>query len=281
MGGRPLTPAEETSSRVHGVFGGTLQSVIECCECGAASGRDEVFHDLSLEIAEASNIDDALSTFTPVEHLNGENRYCCDACSGKVYVTKRLGIRRAPNVLAFHLKRFVGEQKDGRDIKYPDKLDLTPYMFGAPDGTHTEYHLSGVVEHVGRSKERGHYVAHVKAGDGTWATKNDRYSDTISAEEAMDKQAYILLYSRVPRSRPENVLKLTKKTMAETNEVDRNESDIAMSDSGLSVTEGKQAAPVASNEDSESIAPVDSEASGSSSSEEEMKDALVDEEPKT
>lgn len=209
--GRMLTPTEETSSRMHEVFGGMMQSVMECGECGATSAREEVFHDLCLDISSADSVDRALSNITEAEQLTGENQHSCEKCACKVDATKLFSIRRAPNVLAIHLKRFSGDQKDNRNVKYADKLDLAPYMFGAPEGTYADYRLSGVVEHDG-SVVSGHHVAHVKSADGKWATKNDATSTLIEDEDAFGKQAYILMYSRVPGPRSEGGVKLSEAT---------------------------------------------------------------------
>lgn len=86
-------------------------------------------------------------------------------------------------------------------------------MVGAPKGARAEHRLSGAVEHVGSSKQRGRYLAHVEAAVGKWATRDEEMSTTLSACKTLEKQAYILLYSRVLGPRSEDGVKLVEATM--------------------------------------------------------------------
>lgn len=75
--------------------------------------------DLSLDIPEkyykdledtenkqVCHISDCLSSFTEVEELAETELYYCSACKCKQKSTKRFWVRRLPNVLCLHIKRF-------------------------------------------------------------------------------------------------------------------------------------------------------------------------------
>eukprot|EP00177_Eucheuma_denticulatum_P008294 GFKZ01015090.1.p1 GENE.GFKZ01015090.1~~GFKZ01015090.1.p1 ORF type:complete len:551 (-),score=77.61 GFKZ01015090.1:1427-2935(-) len=192
-----LTFSQERHSPVHRLFGGMLQSVVRCSQCPYSSTQLEPFLDLSLETA--PSLPAALARFCHPEQLDGANRYRCPACDSLVRATKRLSVRRAPNILCLHLKRFdPRNRKNSRYIRYPHTLDLTPAMHGHPHAIHANYQLTSLVVHVGESKAHGHYRAFVRGSDGTWCLKDDGLSRVVSPATALKQEAYILFYTRLP-----------------------------------------------------------------------------------
>lgn len=193
-----LTMQMERASSVHAIFAGMLQSSVICAFCRHVSPTVEPFLDLSLEIAGVSSVQAALQKFTAAEKLSGENRYRCDGCKDLVVASKRFAIRRAPNVLCLHLKRFDRSRKDVRFIRYPTSLDLSPYMHGKPDGVKAVYELCSVLVHHGSSPHFGHYLAYVRAPDGRWTLKDDTISRPVQSSVALKQKAYMLFYTRIP-----------------------------------------------------------------------------------
>lgn len=101
------------SSIVTNVFGGTLQSEVRCLVCGSVYKKIDPFLDLSLDIPDADlnsdrkcNINECLQSFTKVEELGSSELFFCNQCKCKQKSTKRFWIRRLPNVLCLHIKRF-------------------------------------------------------------------------------------------------------------------------------------------------------------------------------
>jgi ubiquitin carboxyl-terminal hydrolase 3 len=115
-------PANKGVSFVTTTFGGTLLSEVKCLVCGTNSRKHDPFLDLSLDIPEkyykdlsddgddkeplVCNIADCLSSFVAVEELTETELYYCSNCKKKQRSTKRFWIRRLPNVLCLHIKRF-------------------------------------------------------------------------------------------------------------------------------------------------------------------------------
>lgn len=192
----------EMQADVHKVFGGVLESRVQCRSCRHVSVTTEPFLDLSLEIARVGTVEKALERFTAEEILQGDNRYRCEACRKLVVAAKRFSVRRAPNVLTLHLKRFDRNRKDARYIQYPDQLDLAPYMIGRPKGMTAKYSLTGVLIHQGSSRQFGHYYAYVKGTNKSWCLKDDSTSRTMSASNALKQKAYLLFYTRIDQDKP-------------------------------------------------------------------------------
>lgn len=117
------SPTKTGSSFVTRIFEGTLLSEVRCLMCGQESKKHDPFLDLSLDIPEkyyrnevtddgekksppVCNISDCLSSFVSVEELTEAEFYHCSNCKKKQRSTKRFWIRRLPNVLCLHIKRF-------------------------------------------------------------------------------------------------------------------------------------------------------------------------------
>lgn len=187
----------EQTTDIHQIFGGTLQSSLICHRCKHVSIQSESFLDLSLEISQVQTLQEALAHFTDPEILQGDNSYRCNACQGFVTAVKRFSIRRAPNVLMLHLKRFDRYRKDIRSIEFPEQLNLSPFMFGKPPGLRVRYILSAVLVHQGSSRQFGHYTAYVRSAEGQWLLKDDSSSRVVPLSTVLRQQAYILFYSRI------------------------------------------------------------------------------------
>jgi ubiquitin carboxyl-terminal hydrolase 36/42 len=85
-----------------------------------------------LEINQVDNLEDALKSFTKVEQIgDSEEKLTCEHCKAKVYKNKQLILDKAPDVLAFQLKRFTtidnSIEKIDKHVAYPLELDLMPF----------------------------------------------------------------------------------------------------------------------------------------------------------
>ena len=60
----------------------------------------------------------------------------------------------------------------------------------------TVYDLIGVIQHLGHTREAGHYISLCKHSTGKWYQFNDDRVEQISEEEIVNENAYILIYMR-------------------------------------------------------------------------------------
>jgi len=193
-----LTQKQESSTPIHQVFGGLLNSTVVCSKCGYQSIREEYFRELHCEIDRCRSVHAALSNFTKPEYLSGSNKYHCQRCNRKVDASKRYSIRQAPNVLTIILKRFQGRnRKNTAHIQCPEILDISKYL-GAGANQKVTYSLSALVVHEGSSTNSGHYYAVVRSPDGSWTTKDDSHQRNIRLDQVLAKKAYVLFYTRNP-----------------------------------------------------------------------------------
>ncbi|CDF34331.1 unnamed protein product [Chondrus crispus] len=233
-----ITRHQEMLSSVHRIFGGMFQTCIHCTKCNHRSNTVEPFLDMSLDLSPGKmGIIPALNKFTAPEQLHGANQYRCDACGHKVRANKRTTIRRAPNVLTLHLKRFnwAGKKTHGF-VQYPALLNLAPYMPGKPDCPAPTYRLSSVVVHTGTSKS-GHYFAFVRGRDGRWYRKDDARSVQVSAETVMKQDAYILFYTRMPTPEAPNPQHAARPTRRPRSATPLPETSKPSAPTGLSIPE--------------------------------------------
>ncbi|XP_063830272.1 ubiquitin carboxyl-terminal hydrolase 3-like [Ostrinia nubilalis] len=205
-------PRAPAASIVTAVFGGTLQSEVRCLACGTESKKFDPFLDLSLELPDAGRHDapvalhDCLSSFVQVEELADTERYFCSSCKCKQKSTKQFWIRRLPNVLCLHLKRFRWHNyfrtKVDTSISFPLRsLDMSRFVLAnLPDtrrsgrGSHA-YDLAAVIVHHGSGAGSGHYTAFA-INDEQWFHFNDQTVRATDAATVAACKPYILFYIR-------------------------------------------------------------------------------------
>ncbi|KAJ3035533.1 hypothetical protein HDV00_003687 [Rhizophlyctis rosea] len=132
-----------------------------------------------------------------VAHLRGERMGVWDARGGSsggtdVGLTQfRMKVKKLPNVLAVHLKRFKYQERLGRYIKlsYRVLFPLELRLFNtADDATDSDrlYKLFAFIVHVGSGPYHGHYVTVVKSYD-QWFLFDD---DEVRPLDEADLQRY-------------------------------------------------------------------------------------------
>ncbi|KAF9687378.1 hypothetical protein SADUNF_Sadunf02G0087300 [Salix dunnii] len=181
-------------------FGGYLLSKIKCMKCRYKSEWQERMMDLTVEIeGDIGNLEDALQQFTGTEILDGDNKYQCGRCRSYEKAKKKLTILEAPNVLTIALKRFQSGKfgKLNKSIRFPEILDLAPYMSRSSDKSPI-YRLYGVIVHldVMNAAFSGHYVCYVKNIQNKWFEIDDSTVTAVELEKVLSKGAYMLLYAR-------------------------------------------------------------------------------------
>eukprot|EP00760_Papus_ankaliazontas_P028348 PhM_4_TR364/c0_g1_i3/m.16319/K11833/USP2; ubiquitin carboxyl-terminal hydrolase 2 len=202
---------ERNNSIITELFGGTLQSERKCSVCGYVSRSFDPFLDLSVPVKKSSSgrtsLQDCLAQYTTPELLSGSERAYCSRCKKHTDSTIQLTVYRLPRILVVQLKRFSGgsgqsmlrgKVTDTVDCPVQMPLEMKAYM--SPDSPyrqlrHTEYVLTGVVNHSGYSGG-GHYTATAKSSmrSSTWCEYDDgtvRPTSRISGS-----QAYVLFFER-------------------------------------------------------------------------------------
>ncbi|XP_054160196.1 ubiquitin carboxyl-terminal hydrolase 3-like [Oppia nitens] len=209
------------STIVTAIFGGVLQNEVTCLVCGNESKKHDPFLDLSLdipqlyssiknggteEVVKNYHLTDCLSSFTELEELAETELYNCPNCKQKQRSTKRFWIRRLPNVLCLHLKRFRWNNffrtKLDNYIEFPVKgLDMSKYVLSNMHETRGNacgspfYDLAAVIVHHGSGAGSGHYTSYATHED-MWHHFNDSTVTVCDEETVAQSKAYILFYIR-------------------------------------------------------------------------------------
>ncbi|KAF9785228.1 hypothetical protein BJ322DRAFT_1108684 [Thelephora terrestris] len=202
-----------SSTIVHRLFEGVLTSETRCLTCETVSSRDESFLDLSIDIEQNSSVTACLRQFSASEMLCQKNKFFCDGCCDLQEAEKRMKIKKLPNVLALHLKRFKYQEEVQKYIKltYRVAFPMELRLFNTVDDTDDPdrlYELYAIVVHIGNGPHHGHYVSIVKAG-GVWKLFDDDNVETIRESDIPKYfgdsncgSAYVLYYQAVDINLP-------------------------------------------------------------------------------
>ncbi|KVH88052.1 Peptidase C19, ubiquitin carboxyl-terminal hydrolase 2 [Cynara cardunculus var. scolymus] len=208
-GKNALNSLEEETTIIGLTFGGYLRSKISCMKCGGKSERHERMMDLTVEIeGNIRTLEEALDKFTCTEILDGENKYKCSRCKSYEKAKKKLTLLEAPNVLTIALKRFESGKfgKLNKSIRFPDILDMAPYVSGTSDKSPI-YRLYGLVVHIDmmNAAVSGHYVCYVKNVQNRWFKFDDSMVKEVDLQHVLTKGAYMLLYVRCSPRAPRSI----------------------------------------------------------------------------
>ncbi|KZP28893.1 cysteine proteinase [Athelia psychrophila] len=198
----------QDATLVHKLFEGVLTSETRCLTCETVSSRDESFLDLSIDIEQNSSVTACLRQFSASEMLCQKNKFFCDSCCDLQEAEKRMKIKKLPNVLALHLKRFKYQEDVQKYIKlayrvaFPFELRLFNTVDDAQDPDRL-YELFAIVVHIGNGPHHGHYVTIIRA-HATWLIYDDETVETIKESEiskyfgdSNSGSAYVLYYQAV------------------------------------------------------------------------------------
>ncbi|PFH49669.1 hypothetical protein AMATHDRAFT_4676 [Amanita thiersii Skay4041] len=169
--------SHQDATLVHKLFEGILTSETRCLTCETVSSRDESFLDLSIDIEQNSSVTACLRQFSASEMLSQRNKFFCDSCCDLQEAEKRMKIKKLPNVLALHLKRFKYQEDVQRYIKltYRVAFPLELRLFNTVDDVEDAdrlYNLFAIVVHIGNGPHHGHYISIIKTL-GRWFVFDD------------------------------------------------------------------------------------------------------------
>ncbi|KAL1921920.1 uncharacterized protein VTP21DRAFT_10562 [Calcarisporiella thermophila] len=191
---------------IHNLFSGTLTNEIKCLTCENVTSRDESFLDMSIDIDQNTSVTSCLRQFSASEMLCHKNKFLCEVCGGLQEAEKRMRIKKLPQVLALHLKRFKYEETVQRYVKlfYRVVFPLELRLFNTSDDSEDSdrlYELFAIVVHIGSGPNHGHYVTIIKSM-GQWLIFDDDVVETLDesdipkffGDRAAAGSGYLLFY---------------------------------------------------------------------------------------
>ncbi|KAF5274176.1 hypothetical protein FQA39_LY18733 [Lamprigera yunnana] len=198
------------------VFTGSLQSDVVCQKCSGVSTTLETMWDYSLDLTPSvtdgslpKSLEDCLERFTGTEVLGSNSKIHCINCQSYQESTKQFTMRSLPVVLCFHLKRFQHlndlEKKVLTKIRYPELLDMTPFMTRPKTmkelklqlSYDNKYLLFAVINHVGTSIQcRFIYICYIRYKDNFWYKCDDLIISEADINEVLQSEGYLLFYHK-------------------------------------------------------------------------------------
>ncbi|KAI9317290.1 hypothetical protein BX666DRAFT_1944226 [Dichotomocladium elegans] len=194
---------------VHQLFEGVFSNESKCLTCETVTSRDEKFMDLSIDVEMNSSVTSCLRQFSASEILCHKNKYYCDVCCGLQEAERRMKLKKLPNVLALHLKRFKYQEHLQKYIKLTYRV-VFPFelrLFNTCDETDDAdrlYELWAVVVHLGSGPHHGHYITLIKHS-GQWLLFDDDVVTSIGEDDIQQYfgdlpgggSGYVLFYQAV------------------------------------------------------------------------------------
>eukprot|EP00818_Percolomonas_sp_WS_P005386 CAMPEP_0117445630 /NCGR_PEP_ID=MMETSP0759-20121206/5902_1 /TAXON_ID=63605 /ORGANISM="Percolomonas cosmopolitus, Strain WS" /LENGTH=744 /DNA_ID=CAMNT_0005237827 /DNA_START=187 /DNA_END=2422 /DNA_ORIENTATION=+ len=186
---------------VHQIFGGYLRSQIKSLESRFSSNTYDPFIDLSVNVLDNNSVEDGLRQYIEPCNLDGDDKYYNSRSKKYEKATQTITIHQAPPILILHLKRFSDSgRKISKHIRYPEVLNLTPYMSVQDDIQ--SYELYAALVHSGRTSGSGHYYCFVKTSADVWYKMDDSKTSSSNIKQVLNQPAYILFYRKIVKDSP-------------------------------------------------------------------------------
>lgn len=211
----------EDKQQLRNFYGGRSVNQIKSKDCQHVSETTETLFNLPLEVKGKETLEDSLRAYVEGESLEGENKYKCEPCGGRlVNAVKRTCLQSVPDNLIVHLKRFdfdpftMTRSKINDYFRFPPRINMSPYKveyLSDPDQPIDDdfFELVGILVHAG-GVEQGHYWSYIRVrpdhqGSARWIKFND---DTVTEQDLSKVEsecyggngrhtsAYMLLYQR-------------------------------------------------------------------------------------
>ncbi|KAI9271993.1 hypothetical protein BY458DRAFT_555538 [Sporodiniella umbellata] len=185
----------QQTTALYQIFGGYMQTKLECPSCKNLENKYDFFTDLSLDLSQCSTLERCLSKkFKERLDINTE----CSSCQHEGKFQGKKSIYRSPKVLTVHLQRFNSAEtstKTNKHIKFESSVDISRIVTPSEvDRNKTKYELYSVITHSGESIHSGQYASYVKSSNEIWYCMNNENVQQVSLGRLLNEQAYMLFY---------------------------------------------------------------------------------------
>jgi len=194
-----ITPRGEGKTFVHQVFEGILTNETKFLCCETVTNKDESFLDLSIDIEDNCSLTHCLRNFSAIETLERQDKFYCDTCNSLQEAEKCMKVKKLPNTLIIHLKRFKYDNNmQCRKLLYRVVFPLELRLWNTATDTENPeryYDLFAIVVHIGSGPHAGHYICFVKKDD-VWLVFDDEDVSVIHEETIQDVFGSLLVEGR-------------------------------------------------------------------------------------
>ena len=195
---------------IEDIFCGKTQEKKICSNCNNESNKEDEFKLISLEVKDKKDLYESLDQYISEEVIDD---YKCDKCNKKVKLKKLSLFSSLPNILVFHLKRIIYNNKGEMEkitskFDFPkDDLNIKKYCLDKNKvDEYYKYNLIGINIHKGNANA-GHYINLVKTSkeENKWYLFDDssveeydfnKFDDMFNKNEK-SSNTYILFYESI------------------------------------------------------------------------------------
>ena len=119
----------------------------------------------------------------------------CDCSTAKFQKQKTTLIQKLPATLVIQLSRAdsASSRKNKAFVAFNDTLNLEEFVY--ENNIKSTYNLIAVIVHDGPTCNSGHYFTLANAANGRWHKFDEESVSSITKEDVMKVQAYVLFYS--------------------------------------------------------------------------------------
>ena len=205
---------------VSDIFCGIHRSIMKCCECNITKYSFTKFSLLIFYLKKVKNykinklgqdqnlnlnLYDAFLCAQEEEKNEGENKIFCNTCNKQTVGTNKSDIYGMPRILIILLNRGKNNQDFNEEFKFDEYLDFTDKNIIINQNSFKKYYLSGIITHLGKSGNEGHFIAYCRNDmNSNFTSYDDETVTEVSIETAMKTQIsinenekvtpYILIY---------------------------------------------------------------------------------------
>lgn len=193
-------------SLISDIFGGIFKSELTVSGKVHSTATYEPFYLLSLDISQSDSIPKAMRLFFQREELSD---YFDEVTKTRVKAEHKQLIEKLPSILVIHLKRFIYSRTKGAihklqtSIAYGEVLTieeefLSSRLKAKNKGKVQMYQLVGVISHLGKTVQKGHYTCCTRDCNGKWEYYDDSKHHSISPQNVlMMPEVYVLIYEQI------------------------------------------------------------------------------------
>ena len=188
------------NSIIADLFYGLKMTTYKCLTCNDSPADYQLFNIINLPIEQTFiemkkeelkvDILECLKVEQKPKYFNGNNQLFCDKCNKMVDGESVNRIYMAPKIMILFLDRGFNNSFKC-EVTFPETLNMKEFT----DIDGGEYHLIGVIEHLGPSSNSGHFIATCKHFNGNWYLFSD--SQIIPLQNyKKEGEPYLLFYRR-------------------------------------------------------------------------------------
>lgn len=200
------------TSALYQIFGGYIQTKLECAACNQPENTYSSFLSLSLDLTQCSSVERCLTKYFKEQVSTVKE---CVHCQNEGELTGKRSVYKTPMTLAIRLQRFnqdCDRTKINKTVKFEETIDISRIVTESEkENVNTKYNLYSIIVHTGDAIHNGRYMAYVKSSNGVWYCMDNEIVQVASMKRLLEEKPYMLFYNTPPKVEKREKKKPVKK----------------------------------------------------------------------